>query len=125
MIEFGVLPIGGILVAAADISLGQEELCDILNGNNYREHGTDRFLDIVYLGDKESTEAEITASGIKIVDHAGVDGIYPLARERLQEQSEEHWQRIVAYHESVMRHPSVIGSSSHGLVACRLQGSKT
>ena len=80
---------------------------------------TDKFLDISYFSDPESTEKQIKEVGLKITDHIGVDGPYALLEEQIEALTDVQYKVFFDYHKKTCRDKSILGYSRHGLILCK------
>ncbi len=73
------------------------------------------FPDSYYFG-VEELEDFVIANGFDVIDHIATDGLSRIAREKIDELSDENFSIWCDYHFKTCREKYVLGTSNHGLV---------
>lgn len=79
----------------------------------------DEFADISYFCSPENIEKQIKSSGLKIVDHLGLDGPFNFITNEIERMNEKQLKNFYKYHKLTCRERTILGYSNHGMVLCR------
>lgn len=79
----------------------------------------DCFYTVGYFTTPEKAEDFMSRFSVEIIDHAAIDGISPLLKDKINELDDKQYSAWINYCLKSCRDRSTLGISNHGLIICR------
>lgn len=105
------------------VPLGKS-LNSVLDENFKFKSKADQFLDVSFFCSPENIEKQVKGTGLKILDHIGLDGPFNLITKEIEQMNKAQFLNLYQYHRLTCREKSILGYSNHGLVVCRKKNTK-
>ncbi|WP_165280044.1 class I SAM-dependent methyltransferase [Paenibacillus protaetiae] len=114
--KFDVMP----MLATRDASFLRESVVDkMLNEGVIRSGDADCFWTDAYFTSPDEMEQLLARFGVQVIDHAATDGLSHTIGDHIDRLTDEQFHVWVNYHKRTCRERTIMGISSHGLIAGR------